>query len=71
MSGRSALTALAAFVGLTVAIAVRATWWWPFLVIFGIAGLGYLFGMLNYGETEADTRDDVDTGHQTRFPVNS
>src|SRR6266536_1351496 len=25
------LTAIAAFVGLTIAIAVRATWWWPFL----------------------------------------
>ena len=64
------LTVIAAFIGLTVAIAVKAAWWWPFLVILGIAVLGYLFGLLNYGVTEEDTPDDVDTGHQTRSPVN-
>ena len=41
------------------------------LVILAIAGLGYLLGLLNYGAVEADTPDDVDTGHQTRSPVNS
>ena len=67
------LAVIAAFIGLTVAIAVKAAWWWPFLVILGIAGLGFLFGLLNYGvtETEEDTPDDLDTGHQTRSPVNS
>jgi hypothetical protein len=65
------LAVIAAFIGLTAAIAVKAAWWWPFLVILGIAGLGYLFGLLNYGVTEADTPDDVDAGHQTRSPVNS
>ena len=65
------LAVITAFIGLTAAIAVKAAWWWPFLVILGIAGLGYLFGLLNYGVTEAGTPDDVDTGHQTRSPVNS
>jgi len=65
------LAVIAAFIGLTVAIAVKAAWWWPFLVILGVAGLGYLFGLLNYGVTEAGTPDDVDAGHQTRSPVNS
>ena len=65
------LAVIAAFIGLTAAIAVKAAWWWPFLVILAIAGLGYLLGLLTYGATEADTRDDVDTGHQTRSPVNS
>ena len=65
------LVVIAAFIGLTAAIAVKATWWWPFLVILGIAGLGYLFGLSNYGVTEADTPDEVDAGHQTRSPVNS
>jgi hypothetical protein len=65
------LAVAAAFIGLTAAIAVKAAWWWPFLVILAIAGLGYLLGLLNYGAVEADTPDDVDTGHQTRSPVNS
>ena len=65
------LAAIAAFIGLTVAIAVKAAWWWPFLAILAIAGLSYLFGLLNYGATEADTPDHVDTGHQTRSPVSS
>ena len=62
---------IAAFIGLTAAIAVKAAWWWPFLVILGIAGLGYLLGLLNYGVTEAGTPDDVEAGRQTRSPVNS
>jgi hypothetical protein len=65
------LVVIAAFIGLTAAIAVKAAWWWPFLVILGIAGLGYLFGLLNYGATEAGTPDDADAGHQTRSPVSS
>ena len=32
------ITALAAFTGLTVAVAIRADWWWPFAVILGITG---------------------------------
>ena len=31
---------VAAFTGVTVGVAVKATWWWPFLVIFAVAGLG-------------------------------
>jgi len=65
------LAAIAAFVGLTVAIAVKATWWWPFVVILAVIGLGYLLGLSNYGAAEEGTPDDVDTGHQTRSPVNS
>jgi len=65
------LAVIAAFIGLTAAIAVKATWWWPFLVILAIAGLGYLFGLLNYGVTEAGTPDGLDTSHQTRSPVSS
>jgi len=65
------LAVIAAFIGLTAAIAVKAAWWWPFLAILVIAGSGYLFGLLNYGVAEEGTADDVDTGHQTRSPVNS
>jgi hypothetical protein len=65
------LAVIAAFIGLIVAIAVKAAWWWPFLVILGIAGLGYLFGLSNYGATEEGTPDDLESGHQTRSPINS
>jgi hypothetical protein len=61
----------AAFIGLTVAIAVKAIWWWPFLVILAVAGFGYLLGLSNYGVAEEGTADDADTGHQSRSPVNS
>lgn len=39
------VTAAAAFTGLTVAVAIGASWWWPFAVILGVAGLGYVFGL--------------------------
>jgi hypothetical protein len=65
------LAVVAAFIGLTTAIAVKASWWWPFAVILAVAGFGYLLGLSNYGVAEEDTADDADTGHQTRFPVNS
>ena len=46
------LAAVAAFIGLTVAIAVKAAWWWPFLVILAITGFGYLLGLSTYGSGE-------------------
>ena len=66
------LAAAAAFIGLTAAIAARAAWWWPFLVILAITGFGYLLGLSNYGIAEEDPADDdADAGHQTRSPVSS
>ena len=63
------LAAVAAFIGLTVAIAVRATWWWPFLVILAITGFGYLLGLSSYGSGEPDADDDADAGQHERSPV--
>jgi hypothetical protein len=65
------LAAIAAFIGLTVAIAVRANWWWPFVVILAVTGFGYLLGLSNYGVAEEGTPDDADAGYQTRSRVNS
>jgi hypothetical protein len=65
------LAAIAAFIGLTVAIAVKGTWWWPFVVILAVTGFGYLLGLSNYGVAEEGTPDDADAAHQTRSPVNS
>ena len=62
---------IAAFIGLSIAIAVKAAWWWPFLVVLAVAGFGYLLGLSNYGIAEEDPADDADTGHQARSPVSS
>ena len=63
------LAAIAAFIGLTIAVAVKAAWWWPFLVILAVAGFGYLLGLSNYGVGEEDPADDANDGHQARSPV--
>ena len=47
VAGKVAIAA--AFVGLSAAIAVRGSFWWPFAVMIGITLLGYLFGLSNYG----------------------
>lgn len=52
LSGRLAM--LGAFAGMAVAVAVRASWWWPFLAIFVVAGLGYLFGVSTLGFARPD-----------------
>ncbi len=65
------LAAMAAFIGLTAAIAVKGAWWWPFAVILAVTGFGYLLGLSNYGVAEEGTPDDANTTHQTRSPVNS
>ena len=65
------LTAVAAFIGLTVAIAVKAAWWWPFLVILAVTGFGYLLGLSSYGSGEPDADDDADAGQPERSRVQS
>jgi hypothetical protein len=65
------LAAVTSFIGLTAAIAVGASWGWPFLVTFLITGYGYLLGLGNYGVAEEGTPDDADAGRQTRPPVRS
>ena len=60
---------VAAFIGLSIAVAVKANWWWPFLVILAVAGFGYLLGLSNYGVGEEVPADDANDGHQARSPV--
>ena len=62
------VAAIAAFIGLTVAIAVKAAWWWPFLVILAVTGFGYLFGLSSYGSGEPDAEDDADAGQRVSSP---
>jgi hypothetical protein len=61
--------AIAAFIGLSVAVAVKAAWGWPFLVVLAVAGFGYLLGLSNYGVAEEDPAEDANAGHQAHCPV--
>jgi fatty acid desaturase len=60
---------VAAFTGVTVGVAVKATWWWPFLVILAVAGFAYLLGLSNYGVAEEDPADDASPRHPARSPA--
>jgi hypothetical protein len=50
--------AVAAFLGLTIAVAVWASWWWPFAVILVVLLFGYLFGWSNYGIGQSDPAEE-------------
>ena len=60
---------VAAFTGVTVGVAVKATWWWPFLVILAVAGFAYLLGLSIYGVAEEDPVDDASPRHPARSPA--
>ena len=62
---------VAAFTGVTVAVAVKASWGWPFLVILAVAGFAYLLGLSNYGVAEEGTADDADAEPRVRSPASS
>jgi hypothetical protein len=48
------VAAIAAFIGLTVAVALNAGWWWPFAAMLVVTGFGYLFGLSTYGSDTSD-----------------
>jgi hypothetical protein len=60
---------VAAFIGLTVGVAVKAAWWWPFLVIFAVAGFGQLLGWSTYTAAEEGPADDASPQHEVRSPA--
>ena len=67
LAGKVAM--FAAFAGVTIAVAARAGWWWPFAAIFAVTGFGYLVGLSNYGVGEEGAADDANDGHQASSPV--
>jgi len=60
---------VAAFIGVTVGVAVKAAWWWPFLVIFAVAGFGQLLGWSTYTTAEEGPADDASPQHEARSPA--
>jgi hypothetical protein len=69
LGGRFAM--IAAFIGLTVAVAISASWWWPFLAILAVTGFGYLLGLSNYGIAQEEPADSSDPGQQIQSPASS
>ena len=67
LAGKVAM--FAAFAGVTIAVAARAGWWWPFAAIFAVTGFGYLLGLSNYGVGEEGAADDANDRHQASSPV--
>ncbi len=62
---------VATFIALCVAVVAGQTWW-PFAAILAVAGLGYLFGLSNYGVGEQDpAEEDADGGQDAPSPVMS
>ena len=59
----------AAFIGVTVGVAVKAAWWWPFLVIFAVAGFGQLLGWSTYTTAEQGPSDDASPQYEARSPA--
>jgi hypothetical protein len=67
MAGKVAM--LAAFVGVTVAVALKADWWWPFAAILAVMLFGYLFGLQTYGHGDDGPAEGITTRFRTRSPV--
>ena len=67
LAGKVAMR-FAAFAGVTIAVAGRASWWWPFAAIFAITGFGYLLGLSTYGVGEEGPADDANDEHPVRSP---
>jgi hypothetical protein len=49
---------IASFIGLSVAVAVSGTWWWPCAAIFGVTGFAYLYGLSRFGVGEEGPAED-------------
>ena len=67
LAGKVAM--FAGFAGVTIAVAARASWGWPFAAIFAVTGFSYLLGLSNYGVGEEGAADDANDGHQASSPV--
>ena len=70
---------IASFIGLTVAVAIKADWGGPCLAILLVTGFSYLYGLSRFGvgeegpaEDEAEPGGgDANPGYEARSPVTS
>jgi hypothetical protein len=58
----------AAFLGVTIGVAIRALQWWQFVIMLGITIFAYLFGLSNNGFAADDADEDTAAG-SARSPV--
>jgi hypothetical protein len=70
---------IASFIGLTVAIAIKADWGGPCLAILLVTGFSYLYGLSTFGVGEEGPAEDeeepgggdANSGYEARSPVTS
>jgi hypothetical protein len=67
VAGKTAM--LTAFLGATIAVAVKGDWWWPFVVVYVVMGFGYLFGLQTYARGDEGPADGPAARSRTRSPV--
>jgi hypothetical protein len=59
---------VAAFAGVTLAVAFRSPAWWPFAIILAITGFGYVLGLSTYGVGEEGPADEADSDYDALQP---
>jgi len=70
---------IASFIGLTVAVAIKADWGGPCLAILLVTGFSYLYGLSRFGVGEEGPAEDeaepggggANSGYEARSPVTS
>jgi len=62
---------IAAFLGLTVAVALKAGWWWPFRVMLAVTAIAYGLGLSTLGIAQEEPADNTGTGQPARTPASS
>jgi hypothetical protein len=66
LAGKFALAS--AYLGLVVTVAVKPEAGWPFVAVLAVGGFGYLFGLSQYGQSDAasDTEDGLPASSGSR-----
>jgi uncharacterized membrane protein len=53
---------IGAYIGFVVTLALKPVASWQFAAVLAVGGLGYLFGLSEYGVGQSDSADDADGG---------
>jgi hypothetical protein len=69
LAGQAAVAA--AFIGVTIAVAVRSPAWWPFVLVIVAAAFGYVGGVSVYRMPDDEPADEAGISAATGSPVSS